>query len=389
LNAARESHLMNVGPGKSLSRTSKGPCPARLRRPGLERLDDRLLLSDLPPLTAHPGPTTSAFVGGRSQFHATFNDPAPGLDRVVIDWGDGTSSSGLVSTIDYAPGATGDNHGIYGDHVYTDGGSYTITATILGSGGAVGQVTGTVNLPFPYYLSAPAPTPASGPILSLFQSVAPFGTHNPDLATADVTGLYNTILGRAPDPAGLASAVAAMNTGVSATEIASALLHSVEYETGVVASYYQNDLGRGGSQVEVAGWVSLMQGGMTAERVSSHFLSSSEFNALHPDSNSFVVALYENVLERPPAPWEIAEWSTALDSGMSRATTVADFLGSPEAASRSVRDFYKVFLEHAPDPASLQADVAALLAGATQADLAAAIAGLSEFMSGGKGTVAS
>jgi hypothetical protein len=128
---------------------------------------------------------------------------------------------------------------------------------------------------------------------------------------------------------------------------------------------------------------------MTAEQVASDFLSSAEFNALHPDNNSFVVALYEDALERPPAPWEISGWSAALDLGMSRATAVANFFGSPEAATRSVLDLYKVFLDRPADPAGLQAHVAALRSGAAQVDVAAAIAGSPEFMSDGKGTVGS
>ncbi|HEY2156633.1 MAG TPA: hypothetical protein VGH33_13460, partial [Isosphaeraceae bacterium] len=75
---------------------------ARLRRPGLERLDDRVLLSGVPPLVTHAYPPTTSSVGVRSHFGASFNDYG-GPDRVVIDWGDGTSSSGLVSSVSYLP----------------------------------------------------------------------------------------------------------------------------------------------------------------------------------------------------------------------------------------------------------------------------------------------
>jgi hypothetical protein len=354
---------------------------------GLERLDDRLLLSGAPSLPVHLGASPVTQVGVETWFHATFNDYGP--DRVVIDWGDGTNSAAMVSSAQLLPGATADNHGISGEHVYVGGGNYTITATILGSGGAIGQVTSTASRPYPYYLTPPPPTPATGPVLSLFQGGATFGSHNPDLATADATALYNTILGRAPDAGGLANVVAALNSGTPATVVADILLHSTEYETDLVASHYQNDLGRAGSPAEIAEWVSLMQGGMTAEQVSTDFLASAEFNALHPDDASFVLGLYEDALERPPSLDEIASWTTGLGAGMSRTSAVADFLGSPEAAARSVGNFYEVVLGHPADPAALQADVADLQAGTTQADIAATVLGSAEFMADGKGTVGS
>lgn len=323
--------------------------------------------------------------GVEAYFRATFNDTGTGPDRVVIDWGDGSSSAAAVSFIDYIPGATGDDHGLWGEHVYASGGNYTITATILGAGGAIGQVTETAIVASSDHLSSPAPAP--GPVLTLFRGAAPFGGHNPDVATAEATGLYNMILGRVPDPAGQARAVAALKAGTPAAAIASGLLHSAEYETGLVASYYQNDLGRAASPAEVAAWVSLMQKGRTAGQVSRDFLTSPAFNSLHSDDGSFVLALYEGVLGRAPAPWEIAAWTSDLGSGLSRSTAVADFLGSPAAAIRSTGQFYEVFLQRPADPVGLPTNVAALLAGESQSGIAANLAGTSEFLARAKATV--
>jgi uncharacterized protein YkwD len=60
--------------------------------------------------------------------------------------------------------------------------------------------------------------------------VSNFGpTPNPDIRTALVTGLYASILGRTPEPAGLAAGVAALQAGASVEQIAVGLFGSAEY----------------------------------------------------------------------------------------------------------------------------------------------------------------
>lgn len=54
-------------------------------------------------------------------------------------------------------------------------------------------------------------------------------TPNPDIRTALITGLYAAILGRAPEPAGLAAGVAALQAGASVEQIAVGLFGSAEY----------------------------------------------------------------------------------------------------------------------------------------------------------------
>jgi hypothetical protein len=158
------------------------------------------------------------------------------------------------------------------------------------------------------------------------------------------------------------------------------MLHSTEYEDSLISSDYQTYLGRAAAPSEVAGWASQMQGGMTAEQVADDFLTSAEFNADHADDNSFVLALYEDVLGRAPAPGEIAAWTGELASGMTRGTVVADVLGSTEAAEHAVQGLYQALLGRPADSAGLAVNAGLLQSGVSQADLAAAIVASPEFV---------
>jgi streptogramin lyase len=182
---------------------------------------------------------------------------------------------------------------------------------------------------------------SSGTILPLTQLANPFGTHNPDVSTAEVNGLYNIILGRTPDAVGGAAAVAYLKGGGSLQTLAADLLGSAEYQGRVVASYYQNFLGRAGTPAEINAWVAAMQqpGGPTAEVVAATFLESTEYSALHASNTSFVQSLYANILGRPAGTGEVSAWVAAMTGGATRAQVVQAFIGSSEAIMRSLTGF--------------------------------------------------
>jgi hypothetical protein len=219
----------------------------------------------------------------------------------------------------------------------------------------------------------------TGPVLPLVVNGAPFGVHNPDVQTAEVTGLYNTILGRAPDAPGLAAWVGALKSGDTVAQVASAFLGSAEYQANVVASYYRTFLGQAGSSIDISAWVAAMQGGLSEEQVAFDFLASPGFSALHPDNADFVQTLYIDVLGRPANLSEMAAWTSAFGSGISRPAVVHAVLGSTEAAARALNGIYTIFLARPADPSGSSYWVTALGNGATLAQVAAAIAGSPEF----------
>jgi streptogramin lyase len=228
----------------------------------------------------------------------------------------------------------------------------------------------------------------TSPVLPLTFNPTPFGTHNPDVQTAEVTGLYNLILGRAPDAPGLAVWVGALKAGtLKLPQVAADFLGTAEYQSGVVASYYRNFLGRSGSSAEIASWVTAMQGGLTEEQVTADFFTSAEFNAKHPDDTGFIQTLYTDILGRQANVTETAEWTIRLHSGMSRAAAVQAILGSTAADTRAVGGFYEIFFAHASDPDGLSFWVAGLQGGATLASVAPKFGGSLEFIQLANATV--
>jgi streptogramin lyase len=149
-------------------------------------------------------------------------------------------------------------------------------------------------------------------ILPLTTTSNPFGTNNPDLATAEVNGLYNSILGRAPDASGGAAAVAYLRSGGAIETLAKDLLGSIEYDSDVVASYYKNFLDRAGTADEIKAWVSLMQGGLLQEQMAAKFFDSTEYTGLHIVDSDFIQSLYTNILGRQASAAEVAGWESNL-----------------------------------------------------------------------------
>ena len=197
---------------------------------------------------------------------------------------------------------------------------------------------------------------SAGVILPLPLPVAPlpFGTRNPDLATAEVIGVYRTILGRAPTSAELSAVAGVIDAGTPIAAVASALLHTTEYESSFVTSDYRVFLGVTPSAADVNAWVTMIQKqGLTAEQVAVDFASTPEFNALHPDNASFIQALYQLGLGRAAAGFEVSAWESVLASGTTRAQAVKDILGSSFADRHQVEGFYSVFLGRPPDPSGL------------------------------------
>ena len=220
----------------------------------------------------------------------------------------------------------------------------------------------------------------TSPLLPLTIGPAPFGSHNPDLATAEVNGLYNILLGRAPDPGGLANAVAYLKGGGSLQTLSTILMHTNEYYGDVVASYYRTFVGRDGSPAEVAAWVGVLRGGTTLEGLAYLMLTSAGFNGLHPDDGSFLQALYQDILGRSASAGEIAAWESAIVKGLSRASVVSDFIHSPASAKRAVDGFALAFWGRPIDAATEQFTVAYLVNGGTLVEVASAFAASAPFV---------
>ena len=176
-----------------------------------------------------------------------------------------------------------------------------------------------------------------------------------------VTLLYNNVLGRAPDDAGLAFWVGQLNGGsMSRAEIVIGLSESAEFRgitegaslafswaghqsdwTGAVFRIYQATLDREPDLGGLTNWTSAIAGGQSLEEVVSGFVSSPEFQTTYGSTTNseFVTLLYNNVLDRAPDAGGLAHWVGQLGSGaLSRAEVVLGFSQSPEFITNSFAD---------------------------------------------------
>jgi streptogramin lyase len=267
-----------------------------------------------------------------------------------------TDSSGNYTISGLTPGTYIVQVGTYPGELVTTPSGGSLSVTLTGGEVATGQS-------FTIF--------SASSVLPLTLNGVPFGTHNPDISTAEVTGLYNMILGRAPDPAGLAGWVSALKSGtLKLPQVAADFLDSTEYLSHVVGSYYQNFLDRAASSAEIAAWVSAMQGGKSEEQVATAFFESAEFNRSHGDNSTFVQGLYNDILGRHATDAEVSAWSGALSSGTSQSQVISDVLGSTEADMRAVVGFYEIILAGEYDPSGINFWVAGLQSGATLSTVA-------------------
>jgi hypothetical protein len=317
----------------------------RRSRPEFEGLESRQLLSAVV-VNDHPmanslasqGAISSSVFENLSADTPGFTSPLAGRTVYLDLKGDGKLDPGDPTALTAANG----------QYVFNNlsPGSYTVRLqtypgeNLIGPAGTSQSVTVTAG-----GTAAPASfgvLPGSS-ILPLTTTANPFGTNSPDLATAEVNGLYNTILGRAPDVSGGSAADAYLSGGGSLQTLASDLFGSIEYDSNLVASYYTNFLGRAGTSAEINAWVSLMQGGLLEKDLAADFFNSTEYSQLHASDSGFIQSLYNNILGRQGATSEVSFWEGFIAGGGTRAKVVQGFLGSVEAATRAVEGFDGIF----------------------------------------------
>jgi hypothetical protein len=166
-----------------------------------------------------------------------------------------------------------------------------------------------------------------------------------------VTLLYNNVLDRAPDQAGLNYWLGQLGSGVaretvvlnfseSAELIAKTRLSAEAFATfefngalsGEVFRVYQATLGRAPDEGGFIYWVDQRAAGISLQNVVSGFVNSTEFQQTYGALNNdgFVTLLYNNVLGRAPDQAGFSYWTGQLAGGVSRENVVLNFSQSQE-----------------------------------------------------------
>ena len=92
-----------------------------------------------------------------------------------------------------------------------------------------------------------------------------------------VQRVYQDLLGRAPDPAGLGYWSALLSSGTPRPAVAWALVTSDEYRGDVIGAMYRQFLGRATDAGGLDYWVGRVDSGMTFEQFQSLLLGSDEY----------------------------------------------------------------------------------------------------------------
>jgi hypothetical protein len=162
--------------------------------------------------------------------------------------------------------------------------------------------------------------------------------------------------------------------------LASVMTHSDEYDQDFVTSAYERLLGRAPDAAGLSAWISAMQQGMTDERLEAGFVGSPEYLANHGGvGRSWLIGLYQDILNRTAGDAELNSWLAALASGMSPSDVAYDFTASVERKGLTVASDYMTLLGRAATQSELSAWTRALVAGLSDEDVSALFLGSAEY----------
>jgi streptogramin lyase len=312
------------------------------------------------------------FMDATNVARVTFNDPTVQISpSMVIN--SGSAVNGVVAT--FAPADPLTRASDYSATIFWGDGSQT-TATVNGNGtfqvsashlyAAAGQFSATVML---HDLSDNVTTYA----------VTAVTVRSPQEVW--VRQLYQDLLQRPADNAGLAAWLALLARGASRVQVVSEFEASLEYRTKVVENLYTRLLGRPADPAGLAGYVQFLGQGGTAQQVEAAILSSAEYYQKRAGQNpmGFLAALYHDVLGRPLDNAGAMGWGELLALGFSRGLVVSLVLDSGEAQRDEIGAAYQQLLGRPADPAGLNGFLNSLAQDATMRDVIAAIASSDEF----------
>jgi len=207
-------------------------------------------------------------------------------------------------------------------------------------------------------------------------------------STKYVTAVYQDVLGRAPDPAGLAYWVQQLDAGAPISGVAAAIGKSAEYYGNfVIQPDYLKLLGRAADAAGLQYWTTQMLNGLTDQQLEAGFIASDEFfaNAGGTDLN-WVDAVYTLLLGRAADASGTTYWTGQLASLESmesavqaRSQVAVRIASSQENNSNLINDDYLHYLGRAADQQGLQYWLQQFAAGATNEDVITGFTGSAEY----------
>lgn len=202
---------------------------------------------------------------------------------------------------------------------------------------------------------------------------------NPSQAGEDqafVTGLYQDLLGRAPDAGGLGyfTSLVAPAREAALPPTTSVFVNSPEYRNNLVSDYYTRFLGRSAGTGDLAYWGQVYQAA-GAEQVAAAITGSAEYiNRQGGSATAWLQALYPDLLHRPIQTGEQTFWVSALQAGATPTAISLTIATSTEARNNLVSGYYTQFLKRSASPGDLAYWVGQMARGQRDEQVLAAIA---------------
>ncbi|ODM46319.1 hypothetical protein A9320_06640 [Ruegeria sp. PBVC088] len=185
-----------------------------------------------------------------------------------------------------------------------------------------------------------------------------------------VTLLYQNVLSRAPDAAGMAAWLDYLDGGMSRQMVVRHFAESPENRAGTQdaqaafdgrwdASNWSDDLFRlyqamlntDPDAATFQDWMQALTGGATMQDAVAGLMAlpayQSGLGAL--GDAQFVTQLYRNLLDRSPNGAELASWTAALEGGLARSAVILDLVGSPAAITANDAAVHAYMLSLGPD----------------------------------------
>ena len=170
-----------------------------------------------------------------------------------------------------------------------------------------------------------------------------------DPNTAYINAVFQSILGHAPDPTGLAYWQQQMTAGASRRTVAETVWDSAEHRGLQVEQFYQQFLGRSSDPQGKAYWVAAFNSWGTEQVEVAGFVTSQEYMSLHSGNTNFIDALYNDIALRTPDSAGESHWVSQLAGGAQPADVAFSFIYGQEASTALVNSLYSTFLHRLPD----------------------------------------
>ncbi|GEM_PF-3388596 len=349
---------------------------------------------DLGAYQATPASAVATTLSLTSSTPATSSGASVTLTATVTAASSSTVPAGSVQFVDSTTGAVLGN-------VALSGGQATLTTTSVSSGDTITAIYTSANGMGSSNGSTTVPAASTSSGGSLNGGSLNGGSLNGGSSSNNssvtvspqnqqwLNAVYQTLLHRPIDAAGLKEWGADLNNGTPPAQVVYDIEQTDEYRTDEILNAYQQLLGLSAQQVPssaVSYLLGLMQGGADFSVIEA-IIAGSDYSSTNTD---FLNKIYQEFLQRPIDQTSETAWLNLLNAGYSRIAVVYGILSSPEYLNDLVEEDYMTYMGIQPDSNSLGAFVAALQGHTMNNDMVVAtLLGSQEWMSLASSTITS